>query len=120
MFWGCTSLAVAPELPATTLANGCYANMFHGCTKLTEAPELKAAMLVEDCYNGMFTLCTNLNSVTMLATDIPENKDCLTNWMLGVAATGTFTKAASMTSLPTGESGIPSGWIVKNYGESGN
>lgn len=114
MFWGCTSLAVAPELPATTLANGCYANMFQGCTKLTEAPELKAAMLVEDCYNGMFTLCTNLNSITMLATDIPENKDCLTNWMYGVAATGTFTKAASMTSLPTGASGIPTDWTVQD------
>ena len=116
MFWDCTSLAVAPKLPATTLTNGCYANMFHGCTKLTEAPVLKAAMLVENCYNGMFTGCSNLNSITMLATDISAN-DCLTNWMSGVAATGTFTKAASMTTLTEGASGIPSGWTVNNYVE---
>lgn len=116
MFWDCTSLAVAPKLPATTLTNGCYANMFHGCTKLTEAPVLKAAMLVENCYNGMFTGCSNLNSITMLATDISAN-DCLTNWMSGVAATGTFTKAASMRTLTEGASGIPSGWTVNNYVE---
>jgi hypothetical protein len=35
MFWGCTSLTTAPELPATTLANYCYEGMFHGCTSLT-------------------------------------------------------------------------------------
>ena len=64
----------------------------------------------------MFTGCSNLNSITMLATDISAN-DCLTNWMSGVAATGTFTKAASMTTLTEGASGIPSGWTVNNYVE---
>ena len=34
MFYGCTSLTKAPELPATTLANYCYAYMFYGCTGL--------------------------------------------------------------------------------------
>ena len=51
-----------------------------------------------------------------LATDIPAN-NCLTQWVNGVASTGTFTKAAAMTSLTTGVSGIPEGWTVKNYGE---
>ena len=121
MFWGCTSLAVAPELPATTLANGCYVNMFARCTSLTSAPELKAAKLVEDCYNGMFTRCSNLNSITMLATDNITATDCLDSWVYGVSATGTFTKAASLEQgtesgkIPTGESGIPSGWTVENY-----
>ena len=119
MFWGCTSLAVAPELPATTLANSCYVNMFHGCTKLTEAPELKAAMLVEGCYNGMFFGCTNLNSITMLATDI-NAVGCLDSWVNGVADSGTFTKAAGMTAIPTNSvSGIPTGWTVKNVSSSG-
>ena len=47
----------------------------------------------------------------MLATDISASS-CLANWVSGVASTGTFTKATSMTSLPTGVSGIPSGWTV--------
>ena len=34
MFRGCTSLTTAPELPATTLADGCYYYMFRDCTKI--------------------------------------------------------------------------------------
>ena len=114
MFNYCINLASAPELPATTLKPGCYAGMFMNCTSLTSAPELPATTLVDYCYHQMFIHCTNLNRVTMLATDISAS-NCLTNWMSGVSATGTFTKAASMTTLPTGESGIPSGWTVQNY-----
>ena len=115
MFMGCTSLTTAPaRLPATTLADNCYSNMFVSCSKLISAPELPATTLVTGCYWQMFKDCTNLNSVTMLATNI-EATNCLTKWMSGVAATGTFIKAASMESLPTGVSGIPSGWTVENY-----
>ena len=119
MFAGCTSLTAAPELLATTLAGSCCISMFNGCTSLRSAPALLATTLVTECYYDMFRGCTSLNSVTMLATDISA-ENCLTDWMSGVPAGGTFTNAASMTSLPTGASGIPSGWIVKNYGESGN
>ena len=113
MFNDCTSLTVAPELPATTLASYCYANMFRGCTSLTVAPELPAETLVDRCYNRMFYGCTNLSSITMLATDISAYY-CLKDWVSGVASSGSFTKAAAMTSLPTGTSGIPGGWTVVN------
>ena len=115
MFLNCTNLQTAPTLPATTLANYCYANMFQGCTSLTAAPALPAATLANNCYFQMFKSCTSLNSITMLATDISATM-CLFEWVSDVAATGTFTKAAAMTSLPTGPSGIPSGWYVENYG----
>ena len=111
MFNGCTSLTTAPALPATTLANQCYYSMFEGCTSLTTAPELKAETLVMDCYRQMFNGCTNLTAVTCLATNISAD-DCTTNWLYGVAATGTFTKASSMTTWTTGVNGIPSGWTV--------
>jgi hypothetical protein len=52
----------------------------------------------------------------MLATDISAS-NCLTNWVSGVASTGTFVKHPDMTSLPSGVSGIPSGWTVVNDGE---
>jgi hypothetical protein len=34
MFAGCTSLKVAPELPAIKLVDDCYESMFNGCNKL--------------------------------------------------------------------------------------
>ena len=117
MFSGCTSLTTAPSLPATTLAASCYNYMFYNCTGLQTAPELPATTLATSCYYYMFNKCTNLNYIKMLATNISAS-NCLYKWMEGVAATGTFTKAASMTSLPTNSvSGIPSGWTVKNDGE---
>ena len=112
MFRNCTSLVNAPALPATTLAEYCYGSMFYDCEKLTEAPELPATTLTDNCYNQMFYECTSLNKITMLATDISAT-DCLNEWVKGVAATGTFTKASSMTTLPTGDNGIPTGWTVQ-------
>lgn len=114
MFRGCTQLTSAPELPATSLDNNCYDMMFHGCTSLTTAPVLPATTLAESCYQNMFRNCTSLNSITMLATDISAFHS-LTNWVDGVAANGTFTKATSMTSLSAGSDGIPTGWTVQNY-----
>ena len=38
------------SLLATTLATGCYTYMFYGCTSLTTAPELPATTLEEYCY----------------------------------------------------------------------
>ena len=60
MFYGCSSLAQAPDLPATTLANGCYAYMFNSCTGLTQAPALPATTLTTECYRSMFYGCTSL------------------------------------------------------------
>jgi hypothetical protein len=113
MFQGCTSLEVVPELPATTLAESCYASMFQGCTSLTDNPELPATTLVVSCYASMFYGCTSLYTVTCLATDISAT-NCTDNWLYNVEEEGTFTKATSMQSWPTGASGIPSGWDVNN------
>lgn len=49
----------------------------------------------------------------MLATNISAD-NCLNGWVSGVASNGTFTKHPDMTSLPTGDNGIPEGWIVEN------
>lgn len=113
MFYDCTNLTTAPELPATTLANQCYENMFYNCTSLTVAPELPATTLASYCYNSMFYGCTNLNYIKCLTTNISATL-CTTNWVNGVAASGTFTKTASMTDWSEGVSGIPNGWTVKD------
>ena len=111
MFNGCTSLTTAPELPATTLANGCYSNMFYGCSSLTTAPELPATTLKYGCYQNMFRNCSSLNYIKCLATDISAN-NCTSNWVNGVASSGTFVKDASMTGWTSGVNGIPNGWTV--------
>ena len=116
MFGKCSNLIKAPQLPATTLAETCYSLMFSGCSSLIEAPQLPATTLAKECYYSMFSRCSNLKSITMLATDISAS-DCLYNWLKNVASFGTFTKAASMTSLPSGSSGIPSGWTIVDYTE---
>ena len=142
MFSGCTSLTTAPSLPATTLTNYCYErmfvgctsletalvinattiptetsgscrNMFSGCTSLTTSPVLSAATLANFSYRYMFKGCTSLSAITCLATDI-SGKNCTGDWVNGVAANGTFTKAASMTSWTSGKNGIPNGWTVQD------
>ena len=113
MFSGCTNLTTVPKLPATTLATFCYYSMFNNCTSLTTAPELPATILVNGCYSTMFSNCTNLNHITMLATDISAT-ECLTSWVSGVSSNGTFVKHPTMTSLPSGESGIPINWTVED------
>ena len=114
MFNGCTSLTTAPKLPANTLVDDCYQYMFYKCTSLTTAPELPANTLVDGCYQYMFYKCTKLNYIKCLATDISAT-NCTNGWVNGVASTGTFVKAAGMTSWTTGTSGIPIGWTVEEY-----
>lgn len=60
MFYGCTSLKKAPALPAIVMAKGCYACMFSGCTSLIEVPVLPATELADMCYRHMFSGCTSL------------------------------------------------------------
>ena len=112
LFRLCTSLVTAPELPATILTSECYRGMFFGCSSLENAPILNATVLTTSCYQYMFSRCINLKSIAMFATDISAS-NCLYNWVVGVAPTGTFTKASS-ASIPSGASGIPSGWTVMN------
>ena len=74
MFSGCTSLVSAPELPATTLAESCYKGMFSGCTSLVSAPELPSTTLAKSCYKGMFSGCTSLVSAPELpSTTLAES-----------------------------------------------
>ena len=112
IFKGCTSLTTAPELPATTLTQYSYSSMFEGCTSLTTAPELPATTILNSSYRNMFKGCTSLNYVKCLATSGISTTN-LSNWLSGVAATGTFVKAAN-ASYSSGASGIPSGWTVED------
>ena len=61
----------------------------------------------------MFQNCTSLAEVTCLATDISAEY-CTSDWLSGVATTGTFHKNVVMEDWPTNSaSGIPTGWNVE-------
>lgn len=79
MFKGCTNLETAPALPATYLAGYCYYYMFAGCKNLNTAPELPATHYLDlFCYYGMFQGCSSLQKAPDLsATDLRYN--CYTN-----------------------------------------
>lgn len=66
MFQDCSALVNAPELPATDLADYCYDGMFHNCSALTNAPDLPATNLASHCYAYMFYSCSNLTGVPEL------------------------------------------------------
>ena len=112
MFLNCGSLTTAPELPATALASSCYQQMFQNCSGLTAAPALPATTLVSNCYDRMFENCSSINYIKCDATSITANS-CTSNWVNGVAETGTFVAPSSMYPTWTvGVNGIPEGWAL--------
>ena len=114
MFSYAESLTTPPALPATTLARGCYWYMFEKAP-ITSAPDLLAPTLTNECYGNMFNGCSQLNYIKCLATGGFSATSALTNWVSNVAATGTFVKDSN-TTWNTGNSGIPTGWVVVDDG----
>lgn len=114
MFLRCTGLTEAPELPARALADGCYQNMFYDCTNLTQAPELPAINLKTDCYKSMFYGCSSLSKIKVYFWDWNKKGEAplsTTDWLNGVAPTGTFVCGQSLAN-EYGVSQIPEGWTV--------
>lgn len=73
MFYECTNLVTAPELPAKILRSACYYQMFYNCESLAKCPELPATVLAKDCYYFMFRFCHSLKNIPKLpATDLAE------------------------------------------------
>ena len=113
LFDGWTNLMDVSNLmlPGETLGKYCYNKMFRGCVNIEKAPYLPAETIGDGSYSGMFSGCTALNYIKCLATNPVSSR--ISNWVLGVAETGTFVKKAGV-DWPTGSSGIPSGWTVIN------
>ena len=122
MFANCTSLTTAMTvLPATALTEQCYYSMFKGCSRLRTAPELPAPRLGSEAtfmlssYAFMFKDCTRLNYIKCLLNYESYAEDFnVYRWVEGVASSGTFVKASSMTSWVRGDNGIPTNWTVQN------
>lgn len=67
MFYKCSYLIDAPELPATSLSEGCYQSMFNGCERMTKHPsELPALKVTNNCYNKMFYGCKAITTAPVM------------------------------------------------------
>ena len=58
MFFSCKNLTTVPSLPATTLADYCYANMFRGCEKI------KLSTTASGTYTKPYRIPKNGNGTT--------------------------------------------------------
>ena len=94
LFFHCSVLTSAPELPATKLADFCYNQMFSNCTNLVSAPVLPATTLADFCYYYMFNNCKKLSTVTMLAieSEITSKSYCVTAWLKNAGTDGSITR----------------------------
>ena len=86
--------------------------MFYGCTSLTQAPELPAETLADSCYYGMFSGCEKLDSVTMLAKTNVNADNALYDWLKDTAADGTLYVASGMETNEEITGSLPTGWKV--------
>lgn len=84
MFYGCTNMTTAPNLPATTLAASCYRSMFNGAG-LTTAPELPATTMAGYAYLSMFADCPITTAPALPATTLAEY--CYSNMFRGTNIT---------------------------------
>ena len=134
MFYCCSLLNQAPQLPAMELAPYCYREMFDDCTSLVKAPELPATTLASGCYFGMFKGCSKLNYVKMgykgyiengeeyslksvtpatVSEELPSVDFSAVDAMLWyVAETGTFVMAAGAQYDPYVF--VPETWLLKS------
>ena len=78
MFYGCTGLTKAPELPATIVDGNSYTDMFRNCSNLTTPPStLPAKKMYSYSYQGMFQNCYSLTSAPKIeANDLSSGHYC--------------------------------------------
>ena len=98
-----------------------FCGLFYNCSVLTSAPELPATILAESCYAGMFSGCVKLSSVTMLAPSdqITSVSDCCKDWLKNA---GTDPSVGDSHKLKiknieafkalTGKSYLPDDWTI--------
>lgn len=90
MFYNCTNLKRAPNLPSRLMNPFCYESMFSNCTSLEEAPILPALELVDGCYTSMFAGCSKLKYIEADFLNYYDSDDniCTNEWLLNVAENG--------------------------------
>jgi hypothetical protein len=114
MFSGCKKLVKAPSaLYAKSPNTSSYESMFSECYILEVAPVIYAETLANYCCSDMFRNCRKLSYIKAMFITEPSSS-YTSNWVDGVATSGTFVKNAAATwENSFGNSAIPSGWTVE-------
>lgn len=111
-----TGIKQLPKLPATKLANLCYAYMFAGCKGLTTQQgwylqcESFNTKQTNGCYNYMFMDCTNL--IKMATRQSYISSDYNFNWLKNIKTKGTLFMKRGSTQTEFEYSVKPASWNV--------
>lgn len=111
LFSGCTSLTKASIFSETTFYNYSYLEMFKGCTNLTEIQLPFSKLYGTKSLSAIFEGCSSLNKIEV--NFINWGNNYTTNWVNGVAQSGTFIKPIDLPE-EYGVDRIPQGWTVVN------
>lgn len=104
-----TAIITMPSLSnISAMGIRCFQSAFGACSYLEETTSIPNATQTNNVFRNCFSNCTSLKKV-ILEADVITGMDYLGNWLLGVSPTGDFYCPAELT-IPTGNSGIPSGW----------
>lgn len=108
MYWGCSELLSSSPLPASVVPAYGYYQMYGNCTKLQRAPELYATDIsAQSCCERMFNGCSSLNYIKVLFTQWGSTE----RWVSNTALEGTFEKPCALPE-EYGINKIPNGWTV--------
>ena len=111
-----TAIKKLPQLPATKLANLCYAYMFAGCKGITTQNgwylpcESFNTAQTKGCYNYMFTDCKNLIKMATKQSNI--SSDYNLNWLKNITTNGTLFMKRGSTQTTFESSVKPASWTV--------
>lgn len=120
MYSNCTSLTEVSDNNNVNEINDCR-YMYSGCTNLKTGMDLSKVKVIKKPMYSWITngFCNMYNNCSKLEEIIAPNisvwdTNKFTDWVKGVAANGTFYKPKGL-EIPTGNNGIPTGWVVKEY-----
>ena len=111
-----TAIKKLPNLPATKLANLCYAYMFAGCKGLTTQNgwylpcESFNTAQTNSCYNYMFMDCTNLIKMATRQSNI--SSDYNFKWLVNITTKGVLYMRKGSTQTTFESSVKPANWTV--------
>ena len=129
MFRDCKNLEDVSgiDLPAMILSQDCYRELFRSCEKITTSPDLPALDLELGCYQQMFSDCKKLGYIKCLTktnVNVKNSKNeylYTNNWVTNagssVSSKSFFKNPDNNSWMQNNNSGIPSGWTVKDYTE---
>lgn len=66
LFGNCSTLEVAPSLPATNVATEAYKAMFKNCSSLRAVPAMSFKVVEQEGCNNMFAGCTSITSIPVI------------------------------------------------------